>query len=136
MSNEWDCSMMERDELIWIQDAVASYRRSREWLNKQMREGRLDKVGLPGDGKVYLRRSQLAELAALLCKIEGCDEPARRCGVCGHMSCDRHGHLVRSEIVEPAPMKGTIIDNWICNDCGDRLVEAFRQHPPTPKRPL
>jgi hypothetical protein len=57
--------MADQDELVWIQDAVASYRRSREWLNKQMREGRLDRVGLPGDGKVYLRRSQLAELVAL-----------------------------------------------------------------------
>jgi hypothetical protein len=44
--------------------------------------------------------------------------------------------MVRAEVLDPAPMRGTVIENWICNDCADQLVETFRQHPPTPKRLL
>jgi hypothetical protein len=49
-------------DLMWIQEAIVTYRHSREWFNARIREGTLEKVGLPGDAKVYLRRDQLARL--------------------------------------------------------------------------
>ncbi|HKV84040.1 MAG TPA: hypothetical protein VJN88_05755 [Ktedonobacterales bacterium] len=50
------------DDLMWIQEAIVVYRHSREWFNARMREGKLEKVGLPGDGKIYFRRDQLEEV--------------------------------------------------------------------------
>ncbi len=52
-------------EYVWIQDAVGEYRRSRAWLDEQLRHGKLSYAKFEGDRRVYLRR---AELEAMLGK--------------------------------------------------------------------
>jgi hypothetical protein len=55
--------MPDMSEYVWIQDAVKEYRRSRAWLDEQLRDGRLTYAKFEGDRRVYLKR---AELAAML----------------------------------------------------------------------
>ena len=47
------------NDLIWIQEAVIAYGRSRAWIEKQMKDGVLHKVPQLGTDRVYLRRSEL-----------------------------------------------------------------------------
>ena len=54
--------MTQDQDLIWIVEAQVLYKRSRDWLQKQVREGTLSSVLLPGTTKVYLRRSELDKL--------------------------------------------------------------------------
>jgi len=51
--------MADDKDLIWIVEAQVVYGRSRDWLQKQVKEGRLTSVLLPGTTKIYLRRSEL-----------------------------------------------------------------------------
>jgi len=51
--------MSEDKDLIWITEAQITYKRSRTWLEKQIEEGKLEKVLLLGTTRVYLRRSEL-----------------------------------------------------------------------------
>lgn len=55
--------MPDDGEHIWIDDAAREYRRSRAWLDEQVRHGKLTLVKFPGDRRSYLKR---AELDALL----------------------------------------------------------------------
>ena len=54
--------MTQDQDLIWIVEAQVVYKRSRDWLQKQVKEGTLSSVLLPGTTKVYLRRSELEKL--------------------------------------------------------------------------
>jgi hypothetical protein len=54
--------MTEDKDLIWITEAQVVYKRSRTWLEKQMEDGKLSRVLLPGTARVYLRRSELDKL--------------------------------------------------------------------------
>jgi hypothetical protein len=54
--------MSEDKDLIWIVEAQVVYNRSRDWLQKQVKEGKLSSVLLPGTTRVYLRRSELDKL--------------------------------------------------------------------------
>jgi len=49
-------------DYIWIQEATKAYRRSRAWLDEQLREGRLTEARFEGDRRVYLRRSELDKM--------------------------------------------------------------------------
>lgn len=49
-------------DLIWITDAVDEYSRSRSWLDQQLNAGVLTQVKIPGDKRVYLKRSELDSL--------------------------------------------------------------------------
>jgi len=53
---------MAPNDLIWIEDAVREYKRGREWLQKQVREGNLTSLEIPGDRRIYLSRKELANL--------------------------------------------------------------------------
>jgi hypothetical protein len=50
------------DKYIWIADAVKEYDRSREWLDKQVSEGKLSVAQIPGDRRLYLVRAELDNL--------------------------------------------------------------------------
>lgn len=54
--------MADEQDLIWIVEAQVVYGRSRDWLQKQVKEGKLSSVLLPGTTKVFLRRSELDKL--------------------------------------------------------------------------
>ena len=54
--------MTELHKFIWIVDAEKEFDRSREWFLKQVKLGKLHKVGISGDRKVYLVRSEIVEL--------------------------------------------------------------------------
>ncbi len=49
-------------DMIWIEDAVKEYDRSRAWLNGVIREGKLSTATIAGDKRVYLLRSELDAL--------------------------------------------------------------------------
>lgn len=51
--------MPDLTDLIWIEDVVKQYNRSRVWLNEQTRAGLLSVARIPGDKRVYLLRSEL-----------------------------------------------------------------------------
>lgn len=48
--------------LIWIQEAEDTYKRSREWFMKQIQLKKLRRVTIAGDRKVYLLCNEIAEL--------------------------------------------------------------------------
>ena len=50
---------MAPNDFIWIEDAAREYKRSRDWLYRQIREGKLTGYNFPGDRRVYLSREQL-----------------------------------------------------------------------------
>jgi hypothetical protein len=52
---------MPDDKYIWIDDASEKYKRSREWLFKQIREKKLVGYQFPGDRRMYLSRQELDE---------------------------------------------------------------------------
>ncbi len=56
--------MPANDDLIWIVEASVLYRRSREWLDQQVREGRLTKYTVAGDKRIYLSREELEKFFA------------------------------------------------------------------------
>jgi len=49
-------------DLIWIVEAAMKYKRSRDWIDKKIRSGELDKYSIDGDRKVYISRQQLEAL--------------------------------------------------------------------------
>jgi len=49
-------------DIIWIQDAVKESGKSREWFDKQLKGRLLSVVKMPADGRVYLLRSEIADL--------------------------------------------------------------------------
>lgn len=53
---------MTESELVWIEDAVKEFKRSREWLQGQIREGNLTSFEIPGDRRIYLSRKELESL--------------------------------------------------------------------------
>ena len=50
---------MPSSEYVWVQDAVKEYRRSRAWLDEQVRHGKLSYAKFEGDKRVYLMRAEL-----------------------------------------------------------------------------
>jgi hypothetical protein len=54
--------MPEPQDLIWIVEAAIEFKRSRDWLDAQIREGRLGKYTVPGDKRVYVSRKELEQL--------------------------------------------------------------------------
>lgn len=54
--------MVDAQGLIWIEDAVNEYGRSRAWFNAQLREGTLSAANIPGDRRVYLVRAEVEAL--------------------------------------------------------------------------
>ena len=54
--------MPDRKVYVWVQDAVEEYKRSRAWLDQQLREGRLSYAKFEGDRRVYLRRAELEQM--------------------------------------------------------------------------
>jgi excisionase family DNA binding protein len=50
---------MASNDFVWIEDAAREYKRSRDWLYRQIREGKLTGYNFPGDRRVYLSREQL-----------------------------------------------------------------------------
>jgi hypothetical protein len=55
---------INEDDIVWIQDAVKEYERSRKWLDEQIRERRLSVVQKPGINKIYLLRAELDALTS------------------------------------------------------------------------
>jgi len=51
--------MPDLNEYIWIEDAVRDYKRSRTWLDQQIKAGRLTYAQFEGDRRIYLKRSEL-----------------------------------------------------------------------------
>ena len=54
--------MPSPSDLIWIAEAAIQYKRSRDWLDSQIREGKLGKYTIPGDKRVYVSRRELEAL--------------------------------------------------------------------------
>jgi hypothetical protein len=54
--------MSQVPDLIWIVEAAFQYKRSRDWLDAQIHEGRLTKYTIPGDKRVYISRKELEHL--------------------------------------------------------------------------
>lgn len=50
---------MASEDFVWIEDAAREFKRSRDWLYKQIREGALTGYNFPGDRRVYLSRSEV-----------------------------------------------------------------------------
>ena len=50
---------MSSEDLIWLTNAATEYNRSKDWLYRQIREGKLTGYTFPGDRKVYLSRKEL-----------------------------------------------------------------------------
>jgi excisionase family DNA binding protein len=50
---------MASHDFIWIEDAAREYKRSRDWLYRQIRDGKLKGYTFPGDRKVYLAREEV-----------------------------------------------------------------------------
>jgi hypothetical protein len=48
-------------DYIWIEAAAEDYKRSKEWLFRQIREGKLTGYNFPGDRKTYLSKKELEE---------------------------------------------------------------------------
>jgi len=46
-------------DIIWIQDAEKEYKRNRKTLQSLIDEGKLSVVGIEGDRRAYLLRSEL-----------------------------------------------------------------------------
>lgn len=67
-------------DLIWIQDAEREYERSRKWLDGQVEQGNLSLVRIPGDKRVYLRRSQLDALLRPYEDTRGKDDGGSKVG--------------------------------------------------------
>jgi hypothetical protein len=63
-------------DLIWVQDAVDEYGRSRKWLDEQVANGTLSTATIAGDRKVYLLRSELDKLLKPQIKRAGDSETA------------------------------------------------------------
>jgi hypothetical protein len=55
---------VHEDEIIWIQDAMREYSRSRRWLDEQIKARKLSVVQRAGDIKVYLLRAELDALTS------------------------------------------------------------------------
>lgn len=51
--------MVNLDDLIPIEEAVQTYKRSRNYLLDRVAEGSLSRASIPGDRKLYLLRSEL-----------------------------------------------------------------------------
>lgn len=49
-------------DLIWVEDAVKQYKRSRAWFNDQITARRLSVAKIPGDKRLYLVRAELERL--------------------------------------------------------------------------
>jgi hypothetical protein len=56
--------MPDLNDLIWIVEAAFQYKRSRDWLDTQIRDGNLNKYTIPGDKRVYVSRKELEKLLA------------------------------------------------------------------------
>jgi hypothetical protein len=54
--------MPETEDLIWIVEAAIAFKRSRDWLDAQIRDGNLGKYTVPGDKRVYISRKELQQL--------------------------------------------------------------------------
>lgn len=54
--------MPDTADLIWIEVAMEVYKRSRNWLDAQVKAGKLSYATIPGDRKLYLLRSELDAL--------------------------------------------------------------------------
>jgi len=54
--------MPDSTDLIWIVEAAMQYKRSRDWLDAQIRDGNLTKFTIPGDKRVYVSRRELERL--------------------------------------------------------------------------
>jgi excisionase family DNA binding protein len=50
---------MASQEYVWIEDAARTYKRSRDWLYRQIRQGKLKGYTFPGDRKIYLSREEV-----------------------------------------------------------------------------
>lgn len=135
-------------ELLWITDAMLLYQHNRDWFQERIDDGRLTKVSLPGSTKVYLRQSELKALGEeptffrerFICKAGSCDELGFHCGMCGNYSCETHGHKVVSRgdtipgIGGGASTDEVVFESWLCNDCAQSIMDAFKQYPPKPVR--
>lgn len=53
--------MATNNDYIWIENAAEEFNRSREWLFRQIKEGKLTGYQFPGDRKMYLSRKQVEE---------------------------------------------------------------------------
>lgn len=56
--------MPDAADLIWIVEAAIEFKRSRDWLDAQIKDGNLGRYTIPGDKRVYVSRSELARLLA------------------------------------------------------------------------
>lgn len=46
-------------DLIWITEAMVTYKRSRGWFNARLADGRLHDDPQPGTAKIFLHRSEI-----------------------------------------------------------------------------
>jgi hypothetical protein len=54
--------MPEKEDLIWIVEASIEFKRSRDWLDAQIRDGNLGRYTVAGDKRVYVSRKELERL--------------------------------------------------------------------------
>lgn len=54
--------MPDMSEYIWIAEAAEAYKRSRAWLDEQVRHGRLTYVKFEGNRRTYLKRAELDKM--------------------------------------------------------------------------
>lgn len=53
---------MPGPDYIWIEEAATVYKRSRAWLDEQVRHGKLTYAKFDGDRRTYLQRAELDKL--------------------------------------------------------------------------
>jgi hypothetical protein len=56
--------MPDAADLIWIVEASIEFKRSRDWLDAQIKEGNLARYTIPGDKRVYVSRREVTRLLA------------------------------------------------------------------------
>ncbi|MBA3823839.1 MAG: hypothetical protein H0X24_08055 [Ktedonobacterales bacterium] len=55
---------IQKDDLIWIQDAVQQFERSSKWFKECIRDGQIRAYKIAGDRKQYLVRSDIELMLA------------------------------------------------------------------------
>ncbi len=62
INNEELRKSIQRDDLLWIQDAAKAYDRSVKWFQERIKEGEIKAYKIPGDRKQYLLRADIEAL--------------------------------------------------------------------------
>ncbi len=66
--------MMATQPYVWIEEAVREYKRSRDWFNRRLADGRLRRFVSGDDRRVYLSRQEIETILAIRLADEDRDQ--------------------------------------------------------------